>query len=60
MSNVGVIEKLTNFTHKDANGRDWGLNVRQRAKELEAAEEAWLAAGESYETASNAMGANPE
>ena len=34
MSNVGVIEKLTNFTHKDANGRDWGLNVRQRAKEL--------------------------
>lgn len=34
VSNVGVIEKLTNFTHKDANGRDWGLNVRQRAKEL--------------------------
>lgn len=31
---MGVIEKLTNFTHKDANGRDWGLNVRQRAKEL--------------------------
>jgi len=34
VSNVGVIEKLTNFQHKDANGRDWGLNVRQRAKEL--------------------------
>ncbi len=34
MSNVGVIEKLANFQHKDANGKDWGLNVRQRAKEL--------------------------
>lgn len=34
VSNVGVIEKLTNFQHKDANGKDWGLNVRQRAKEL--------------------------
>ncbi len=31
---MGVIEKLTNFQHKDANGKDWGLNVRQRAKEL--------------------------
>ena len=34
VSNIGVIEKLTNFQHKDANGKDWGLNVRQRAKEL--------------------------
>jgi hypothetical protein len=34
VSNVGVVEKLTSFQHKDANGRDWGLNVRQRAKEL--------------------------
>lgn len=34
VSNVGVIEKLTFFEHKDANGKDWGLNVRQRAKEL--------------------------
>lgn len=34
MSNLGVIEKLTFFEHKDANGKDWGLNVRQRAKEL--------------------------
>ena len=34
VSNVGVIEKLANFQHKDANGKDWGLNVRQRAKEL--------------------------
>ena len=31
---MGVIEKLANFQHKDANGKDWGLNVRQRAKEL--------------------------
>lgn len=34
VSNIGVVEKLTGFQHKDANGRDWGLNVRQRAKEL--------------------------
>lgn len=34
VSNIGVIEKLTFFEHKDANGKDWGLNVRQRAKEL--------------------------
>jgi epsin len=34
VSNVTVIEKLTFFDHKDANGKDWGLNVRQRAKEL--------------------------
>jgi len=34
VGNVGVVEKLTSFQHKDANGRDWGLNVRQRAKEL--------------------------
>ena len=34
MSNVGVIEKLTAFEYKDTNQKDWGLNVRQRAKEL--------------------------
>ena len=34
VSNVTVVEKLTFFDHKDANGKDWGLNVRQRAKEL--------------------------
>ncbi len=34
VSNVGVIEKLTYFEYKDANAKDWGLNVRQRAKEL--------------------------
>lgn len=33
-SNVGVIEKLQNFQHKDAKGKDWGMNVRHRAKEL--------------------------
>ena len=31
-SNVGVIERLQSFQYKDA--KDWGLNVRQRAKEL--------------------------
>lgn len=31
---MGVIEKLTFFEYKDANSKDWGLNVRQRAKEL--------------------------
>ena len=34
VSNLGVIEKLTFFEYKDANMRDWGINVRQRAKEL--------------------------
>ena len=34
VSNLGVIEKLTFFEHKDANGKDWGLNVRQRAKDI--------------------------
>ncbi len=34
VSNVTVIEKLQSFQHKDKNGKDWGLNVRQRAKEL--------------------------
>ena len=33
-SNVGVIERLQSFQYKDAKGKDWGLNVRQRAKEL--------------------------
>ena len=34
VSNVTVIEKLQSFQYKDKNGKDWGLNVRQRAKEL--------------------------
>lgn len=34
MSNINVIEKLQQFQYKDKNGRDWGLNVRQRAKEV--------------------------
>ncbi len=34
VSNVGVIEKLQNFAYKDKNGKDWGLNVRERAKQL--------------------------
>ncbi|KAK9795194.1 hypothetical protein WJX73_002511 [Symbiochloris irregularis] len=36
VSNVNVIEKLQTFQYKDKNGRDWGLNVRQRAKEITA------------------------
>ena len=28
------MEKLQNFQYKDAKGKDWGLNVRNRAKEL--------------------------
>ena len=31
---MGVIERLQSFQYKDAKGKDWGLNVRQRAKEL--------------------------
>lgn len=34
VSNVAVVEKLQSFQFKDKNGKDWGLNVRQRAKEL--------------------------
>lgn len=34
MSNIGVVEKLQNFQYKDAKSKDWGLNVRNRAKEL--------------------------
>lgn len=34
VSNINVIEKLQQFQYKDKNGRDWGLNVRQRAKEV--------------------------
>ena len=34
MSNIGVVEKLQDFQYKDARGKDWGLNVRNRAKEL--------------------------
>ena len=34
VSNVTVIEKLQSFQYKDKNSKDWGLNVRQRAKEL--------------------------
>jgi ENTH domain len=33
-SNVVVIEKLGNFQYKDRNGKDFGENVRHRAKEL--------------------------
>ena len=34
VSNIGVVEKLQNFQYKDVKGKDWGLNVRNRAKEL--------------------------
>ena len=27
VSSIGVVEKLTGFQHKGANGRDWGLNM---------------------------------
>ncbi len=33
-SNIGTVEGLERFQYKDKNGKDWGLNVRQRAKEL--------------------------
>lgn len=33
-SNLYIIEKLQRFDYKDKNGKDWGLNVRQRAKEI--------------------------
>ena len=33
-SNVVVIEKLDNFQYKDKNGKDFGENVRHRAKQL--------------------------
>ena len=33
-SNVVVIEKLENFQYKDKNGKDFGENVRHRAKQL--------------------------
>lgn len=29
-----MVEKLQSFQYKDAKGKDWGLNVRNRAKEL--------------------------
>ena len=32
--NLYSIEKLQRFEYKDRNGKDWGLNVRQRAKEV--------------------------
>jgi ATP-binding cassette subfamily F protein 3 len=48
------------YTRAPQKAQQLSLERGQRAKELEAAEEAWLMAGESYETASNAMGANPE
>lgn len=34
VSNIGVVEKLQSFQYKDLKGKDWGLNVRNRAKEL--------------------------
>ena len=33
-NNLSVIEKLQRFEYLDKNSKDWGLNVRQRAKEL--------------------------
>lgn len=33
-SNISTVEGLERFQYKDKNGKDWGLNVRQRAKEL--------------------------
>ena len=48
------------YTRDPQKAQQLSLERGQRAKELEAAEEAWLAAGEAYETASNATGANPE
>ena len=33
-SNISVVERLQRFEYKDKNSKDWGLNVRQRAKEL--------------------------
>ena len=47
------------YTRDPQKAQQLSLERGQRAKELEAAEEAWLAAGESYETASNATGADP-
>ena len=32
--NPAVLRKLKDFEYKDASGKDWGLNVRHRAKEL--------------------------
>ena len=34
--NMGVLTRLQDFAYKDKNGKDWGLNVRHRAKELAA------------------------
>ena len=48
------------YTRDPQRAQQLSLERGQRAKELEAAEEAWLAAGESYETANHATGANPE
>ena len=33
-SNSYMIERLQRFEYKDKNGKDWGLNVRQRAREV--------------------------
>ena len=33
-SNITLIDKLQRFEYKDKNLKDWGLNVRQRAKAL--------------------------
>lgn len=33
-SNISTVEGLERFQYKDKNNKDWGLNVRQRAKEL--------------------------
>lgn len=31
---MGVLTRLQDFEYKDKGGKDWGLNVRHRAKEL--------------------------
>ena len=48
------------YTRDPQKAQQLSLERGRRAKELEAAEEAWLAAGESFESASNAAGANPD
>jgi epsin len=33
-ANGPLLDRLASFEYKDANGRDWGVNVRERAKRL--------------------------
>jgi ATP-binding cassette subfamily F protein 3 len=44
------------YTRDPQKAQRLSLERGQRAKELEAAEEAWLVAGEAYETANSATG----